>query len=80
MARHKRCEVLWLDAHDATTEAWHDLDEPFDPAPVAVLTRGWLLEHAKEGHVVVAGSLTSDETVSHVTCIPVGMVKVLETY
>lgn len=79
MASLKRCEVVWLDAHSGTDATWHDLDEKIDQDPMVVVTRGFLIEDAKPNHVTVAGSLTSDGDVSDLTCIPIGMVRSLET-
>ena len=79
MASLKRCEVVWLDAHSGTTATWHSLDDAIEQDPVVVVTRGFLMPDAKPNHVTVAGSLTSDGDVSDLTCIPLGMVKSLET-
>lgn len=79
MASLKRCEVIWLDAHAGTDVTWHSLDEPIEQDGVVVVTRGFLMPNAKPNHVTVAGSLTSDGDVSDVTCIPLGMVRSLET-
>jgi len=79
MARLQRCEAIWLDAHEGTESTWHSLAEKIDQEPMVVVTRGFLMPDAKPNHVVVAGSLTSDGDVSDVTCIPLGMVRSLET-
>ena len=79
MATLKRCEVVWLDAHSGTATTWHSLDDAIEQDPVVVVTRGFLMPDAKPNHVTVAGSLTSDGDVSDLTCIPLGMVKSLET-
>lgn len=74
----QRCEVIWLDAHAATDATWHDLDADLDQEPVVVVTRGFLLPNAKPHHITVAASLTSDGDVGDITCIPIGMVRVLD--
>jgi len=79
MASLKRCEVVWLDAHSGTEATWHSLDDAIEQDAVIVVTRGFLMPDAKPKHITVAGSLTSDGDVSDVTCIPIGMVKSLET-
>ena len=79
MASLKRCEVVWFDAHSGTAATWHSLDDAIEQEPVMVVTRGFLMPDAKPNHVTVAGSLTSDGDVSDLTCIPIGMVKSLET-
>jgi len=80
MASLKRCEVIWLDAHQGTTATWHSLSDEIEQDPVVVVTLGFLMEDAKPGHVVVAGSLTSDDDVSDITCIPRAMVRVMEVW
>ena len=68
---HKFCLVTWLDAH-AESE-WQEVRD-IDGDPYTVNTAGWLLQDAKEGHVVIAQSIGSDDAVDGVLCIPVGMV------
>lgn len=79
MAQLQRCEVVWLDAHRASDDTWHDLEHPLEQAACQVVTRGFLMPHAKPNHVTIAGTLSSDGMVSDITCIPNGMVLVIET-
>jgi len=63
--------VVWHDAHALTS--WVDFDE-IDADPCVVETIGWLLPNAKKGHVVVAQSITNEDGLDNVLCIPVGMI------
>lgn len=65
--------VVWHDAH-SVGDGWCELSDIGDE-PCVVETVGWLLAERKEGHIVVAQSITSDDGLDSVLCIPVGMVK-----
>lgn len=67
----KFCEVTWHDAH--AESQWQQVKD-IDADPYVVRTAGWLLQNTKEGHVVIAQSIGSDDAVDGVLCIPVGMV------
>ena len=64
--------VVWHDAHALTS--WVDFDD-IDLEPCVVETIGWLLPEAKKGHVVVAQSITNEDGLDNVLCIPVGMIQ-----
>lgn len=68
--------VSWLDAHDGAPAGWHEPDE-LSREPCVVRTVGWLMPAHKPGHVTVCASWTSEGHVAEVTCIPLGMVKVI---
>lgn len=68
-----RVLVVWHDAH-TVADGWCELSD-IDDEPLVVKTIGWLLPDAKAGHVVVAQSVTSDDGLDSVLCIPVGMVQ-----
>lgn len=68
-----RVLVVWHDAH-TVADGWCELSD-IDDEPLVVETIGWLLPDAKAGHVVVAQSVTSDDGLDSVLCIPVGMVQ-----
>lgn len=65
--------VTWHDAH-TECETWCKISDISDD-PVVVRTVGWLLPNHKRDHVVVVQSITSDDTLDAVLCIPVGMVR-----
>jgi hypothetical protein len=68
--------VLWCDAH-AVTDTWTAIEE-LDRKECLVESTGLLIRNAKEGHVVLAQSMISEEeTVDGVLAIPVGMVRVI---
>lgn len=73
MIERTRVLVIWHDAH-AVTDEWCDLSD-IDSEPCVVETVGFLLDNAKHGHVVVAQSITNDDGLDAVMCIPVGMVQ-----
>jgi len=62
---------MWHDAHAELS--WVAFDD-IDPEPCVVETIGWLLPNAKKGHVVVAQSITNEDGLDNVLCIPVGMI------
>ena len=64
--------VVWHDAHSFAT-GWSELSDIGDE-PCVVETVGWLLAERKKNHLVVAQSITSDDALDSVLCIPVGMV------
>ena len=64
--------MVWHDAHALTS--WVDFDD-IDLEPCVVETIGWLLPEAKKGHVVVAQSITNEDGLDNVLCIPVGMIQ-----
>lgn len=63
--------VVWHDAH--SEESWSRLSD-LDPEPYIVETVGFLLPDAKPGHVVIAQSIGSDDSIDSVLQIPAGMV------
>jgi hypothetical protein len=63
--------VIWHDAH--SEDSWSQLTD-LDPEPYVVETVGFLLPDAKPGHVVIAQSIGSDDSMDSVLQIPVGMV------
>ena len=65
--------VIWHDAH-SIADGWCEVAD-IDDEPCVVETLGWLLSDKKSGHVVVAQSITSDDGLDSVLCIPVGMVQ-----
>jgi hypothetical protein len=71
MIDRTRAVVVWHDAHAETS--WTEFDA-IDQEPCVVETCGWLLPEAKKGHVVVAQSITNEDGLDNVLCIPVGMV------
>lgn len=66
--------VVWHDAHAASSGDWCELND-IDDQPCVVHTVGWLLPGVKADHVVVAQSVTDDDSLDSVLCVPVGMVK-----
>lgn len=71
MVERTKAIVVWHDAHAETS--WVEFDD-IDPEPCIVETCGWLLPEAKQGHVVVAQSITNDDMLDNVLCIPVAMI------
>lgn len=71
-----RVLVVWHDAHSDNAGGWCELDD-LSTEPCVVETIGWLLADRKPDHVVVAQSITSDDALDSVLCIPVGMVRSL---
>lgn len=65
--------VVWHDAHDEV-DGWTHVDD-IDDDPCIVETVGWLLPARKDGHVVVAQSITNDDMVDNIIAIPCGMVR-----
>lgn len=68
-----RVLVVWHDAHTVSS-GWCELSD-VDDEPCKVETLGWLLPNQKAGHVVVVQSITDDDGLDSVLCIPVGMVQ-----
>ena len=65
--------ITWHDAH-SMTETWTSVGElADDPDPYVVESVGWLLPHAKPGHVCIAQSY-NDEDLDSVLAIPTGMI------
>jgi hypothetical protein len=73
MNEKMRVEVIWHDAHTVAS-TWIEFSD-IGEDPCEVTTLGWLLADAKPDHVVVAQSMTDDDSLDSVLCIPVGMVK-----
>jgi len=71
MIDRTKAMVVWHDAHAELS--WVAFDD-IDPEPCVVETIGWLLPNAKKGHVVVAQSITNEDGLDNVLCIPVGMI------
>ena len=71
MIDRTKAMVVWHDAHAELS--WVAFDD-IDPEPCVVETIGWLLPEAKKGHVVVAQSITNEDGLDNVLCIPVGMI------
>jgi hypothetical protein len=65
--------VVWHDAHSLSND-WCELSD-IDNEPCVVETIGWLLSNTKSDHVVVAQSITGDDSLDSILCIPVGMVQ-----
>jgi hypothetical protein len=65
--------VVWHDAH-SLGDNWCELSD-IDNEPCVVETIGWLLSDKKSDHVVVAQSITADDSLDSILCIPVGMVQ-----
>ncbi len=74
MTERSRVLVVWHDAHSHTE--WCDITDIGDE-PYVVNTVGWLLPDAKPNHVVVAQSVSDDDSLDSVLSIPVGMVQSL---
>lgn len=64
--------ITWHDSHDVG-DGWLD-PGALDSGPCVVVTVGYLLPHAKAGHLTVAQSLSDAGDVRHAFSIPVGMV------
>jgi hypothetical protein len=64
--------VKWHDAH-AVAPSWICLDD-IDDEPAIVESVGWVLHGKKDGHIVLAQSITDNEG-DHILAIPVGMVR-----
>jgi hypothetical protein len=73
MSARTKVVVVWHDAHDEA-DGWMHVDD-IDDEPCVVETIGWLLPACKDGHVVVAQSMTSDDMINNVIAIPCGMVR-----
>jgi len=71
---HSRVFIVWHDAHAINEGGWCDVKD-IDDEPCIVQTVGWLLADAKDGHVVIAQSITDDGGLDSVLAIPVGMVQ-----
>lgn len=67
--------VTWHDAHTAS-DTWCKLTE-IDDEPMTVRTVGWLLPNTKKDHIVVVQSITTDDALDAVLCIPIGMVRAI---
>lgn len=74
MIERSKVLVFWHDAHAIAGGGWCNIND-LDDEPCAVETIGWLLPDKKKDHVVLAQSVTSDDGLDAVLCIPVGMVK-----
>lgn len=68
-----RVVVIWHDAH-SLGDGWCEIEDISD-SPVIVESLGWLLPDRKQGHLVLAQSMTNDLSIDSVLCIPVEMVK-----
>lgn len=71
---HSRVLVVWHDAHAFNEGHWCD-ETDIDDEPCIVQSVGWLLADKKQGHVVIAQSITNDGSLDAVLAIPVGMVQ-----
>ena len=71
---HSRVLVVWHDAHAINEGSWCD-ENDIDADPCVVESVGWLLADKKQGHVVIAQSITNDGSLDAVLAIPVGMVQ-----
>jgi len=78
MIERSRVMVVWHDAHSAST-GWCEIGD-IEDSPVVVESLGWLLPDRKAAHIVLAQSMTSDESIDSVLCIPVAMVKNILTF
>lgn len=65
--------VVWHDAF-ADTNSWID-PEGIDDEPCVTESVGFLLADAKKGHIAIAQSKNSEESVDSVLFIPVEMVR-----
>lgn len=73
-----RVVVIWHDAH-SLADGWCEIEDISD-SPVIVESLGWLLPDRKQGHLVLAQSMTNDGSIDSVLCIPVEMVKQILTF
>jgi len=73
MIERTKVVVVWHDAHSLGDE-WMELRD-IDASPLVVETLGWLLPDAKKDHVVVAQSITNEDGIDSIMCVPVGMVQ-----
>jgi len=78
MIERSRVMVIWHDAHSIES-GWSEIQD-IDHSPVVVESLGWLLPDRKADHIVLAQSITSDESIDSVLCIPVEMVKNILTF
>lgn len=62
----------WNDAF-ADTNGWLEPSD-IDDEPCVTYSLGWLLPDAKKGHVSIAQSCNTEESVDSVLHVPVGMV------
>lgn len=69
----QRVEVVWHDAF-AISHTWMDADE-IDEEPCEVTSIGYLIPDKKPGHVVLAQSHNTHDSVDSVLAIPVRMVQ-----
>lgn len=68
-------EIVWHDAHGATSGWTHHGD--IDPAPAEIRTVGWLVPNVKPGHLCVVQSIDPHGNVDNALGIPIGMVRVM---
>ena len=68
--------VGWHDAH-SECESWMAIDD-VDPEPRLIISVGFLIPDAKEGHVVIAQSHDDETHIDSVLAIPVAMVQTLQ--
>lgn len=78
MIERSRVMVIWHDAHSIDS-GWAEISD-IEDAPVVVESLGWLLPDRKQDHIVLAQSITSDESIDSILCIPVEMVKNILTF
>lgn len=64
--------VVWHDAHSAS-DGWCAVGD-VDASPCRVQSLGWLIPDAKPDHVTVAQSVSDDDALDSLLCVPVGMV------
>lgn len=78
MIERSRVMVTWHDAH-SIDGGWSEISD-IEDSPVEVESLGWLLPDRKKDHIVLAQSITNDESIDSVLCIPVAMVKKILTF
>lgn len=64
--------VTWHDAF-ADTRSWIEVSE-IDQEPCVTVSVGFLIPEAKKGHVTIAQSFNSEETIDSVLFIPQAMI------
>lgn len=64
--------VTWHDAF-ADTRSWIEVDE-IDNEPCVTVSVGFLIPEAKAGHITLAQSLNSEDTIDSVLFIPQAMI------
>jgi hypothetical protein len=78
MIDRSRVMVVWHDAH-SLEGGWSEISD-IEDSPIIVESLGWLLPNLKADHIVLAQSMTNDESIDSVLCIPVAMVKNILTF